>query len=1047
MSQGEHSMTSDPFLRQLADLCRTHPTRAKWVFVPSHAIGLTLGDRLAREGFDWANVRFVTPLDVAVRMSAPLLVGQEISPSEEQLGPPLIMRLLLERPEDGGYFRSMADHPTLAEALWRTVRELRYAGMRAADFQASAFTSTAKHAELVALLTAYERHLESHRIADIPIVLEEAIKHLDWCPIGSDDVVSEVAGVAWPPVTRRFLDSLPGRRIAPRVLDIPGLEVPDRVKVLGAKPELVAPPGASDASRLRFLRAPGEAGAALKDGSLHVFHAGGHDAEVEAIIRSILASPFTLDQVEIACASDVLALTAWEKAQRLGWPVTLSAGTPASMTRPGRALLRWCEWVEEGFAASDLRVLLQSNDITIGPASTADPSQPDASGVTPGTAARLLLKAGCTWGRTTYVPALEAHASDLERKAAEVGEQDGWRARRAGQCRLLGRWAQALVDAVPDAGDDGQVAIAAVLDAAAQFVEAHAVRASDLDNLALADILRAIERLRTLGSTRGPITLALRFLEEAVGGIRVARSRPQPGHLHVSSLAEASVDGRPMVFACGLAEAQVFSAAVEDPVLLDAERERISAGGRFQLATSADRLAESVFAVVSALARLGASARRITLSFSCVDTRDYRQTFPSWLILQAWRLKEGLPAATYEDMQAGLGEPASPVPGEKERAPASASWWLRASRVGEAALPAVAQAFPAIERGRIALLQRATNDLTAFDGLAPEAGPDLDPTRTDRVVSATLLQNAAACPFRFFLEHGLGIDPIEEDGGGDDEWLGPLRRGSELHELYAALLRRARGEKRRVSVQEDLDWMLARASGRLEELKHDIPPPSDEVCAVESEEILEDVRMFVESEAEANDVEPLAFEVGFGHPGGRDEEPEPLARPEAVAIPIGKARRLLVRGRIDRIDRIGKHAYQVLDYKTGRFKRDDYDGIFRQGRLLQHALYGAAAELILAPQDKGAEVKQGVYWHPTGRGHNRRAVIPARGRPALVNVVGRLADVIGAGLFIQTPEEGGCRYCPFAAACGEKPWETSARKVKADVSGCIQPWQALQEVE
>jgi hypothetical protein len=29
----------DPFLDQLASLCRAHVTRAKWVFVPSHALG------------------------------------------------------------------------------------------------------------------------------------------------------------------------------------------------------------------------------------------------------------------------------------------------------------------------------------------------------------------------------------------------------------------------------------------------------------------------------------------------------------------------------------------------------------------------------------------------------------------------------------------------------------------------------------------------------------------------------------------------------------------------------------------------------------------------------------------------------------------------------------------------------------------------------------------------------------------------------------------------------------------------------------------------
>src|SRR5271167_2453343 len=108
----------DPFLDQLKGLCTSYPTRAKWVFVPTRALGRTLGDRLVLEGTDWANLRFVTPLDIALRMGAPFLVERGIDPSEEGLGAALMMRLLLDLPEDGGYFRSLADHSTMAQALW-----------------------------------------------------------------------------------------------------------------------------------------------------------------------------------------------------------------------------------------------------------------------------------------------------------------------------------------------------------------------------------------------------------------------------------------------------------------------------------------------------------------------------------------------------------------------------------------------------------------------------------------------------------------------------------------------------------------------------------------------------------------------------------------------------------------------------------------------------------------------------------------------------------------------------------------------------------------
>ena len=107
----------DTFIDQLKGLCAVYPTRAKWVFVLTHAIGRTLGDRLVLEGTDWANLRFVTPLDIALRMGAPFLVERGIDPSEEGLGPALIMRLLLDLPIQPGYFRPLASQPTMAQAL------------------------------------------------------------------------------------------------------------------------------------------------------------------------------------------------------------------------------------------------------------------------------------------------------------------------------------------------------------------------------------------------------------------------------------------------------------------------------------------------------------------------------------------------------------------------------------------------------------------------------------------------------------------------------------------------------------------------------------------------------------------------------------------------------------------------------------------------------------------------------------------------------------------------------------------------------------------
>src|SRR5262249_15827979 len=108
----------DPFVAQLADLCRAHPTRAQWVFVPAQEIARTIGARLVLAGTDWANLRFVTPFEIALRMGAPFLVERGVDPSEEGLGPALVMRLLLDLPERDGYFRPLASQPSMAAALW-----------------------------------------------------------------------------------------------------------------------------------------------------------------------------------------------------------------------------------------------------------------------------------------------------------------------------------------------------------------------------------------------------------------------------------------------------------------------------------------------------------------------------------------------------------------------------------------------------------------------------------------------------------------------------------------------------------------------------------------------------------------------------------------------------------------------------------------------------------------------------------------------------------------------------------------------------------------
>ena len=333
---------------------------------------------------------------------------------------------------------------------------------------------------------------------------------------------------------------------------------------------------------------------------------------MDEVLRRVAASGQPLDRVEIACASSAYAQLIRDRANRLDWPVTLSTGVPATRTRPGRLLLSFCAWVGANFAAADLRRMLQSGDCW--PAALESPSAGTGQAVSPGQAARLLLKAQASLGRRTYGAALTRLAEEYDRRAKddENSEEDrDWNARKAAQTTALRAWIAGVLSAVPEPDEhDGTVALSALAAGAAAFLDANAARASAEDAKASIAIAEALDDLRALGDYRCDVPTGLRFLRERIESLAVARDRPRPGHLHVSSLADAGYDGRPLVFVVGLQEGGVFPSAVEDPVLLDAERRAISP----LLRTSADRVDEAVFAGLSRLAALGASPSLVSVT-------------------------------------------------------------------------------------------------------------------------------------------------------------------------------------------------------------------------------------------------------------------------------------------------------------------------------------------------------------------------------------------------------------------------------------------------
>jgi RecB family exonuclease len=1002
----------DPFVDQVKRLCAAYPARAKWVFVPTHAIGRTLGERIALEGTNWLNLRFVTPLDIALPMGAPFLVERGIDPSEEGLGSALMMRLMLDLPLERGYFRPLADHPTMAQALWTTVYELRMAGVRPEALQPEGFSSPDKHAELVALLSAYEHFLDLHKRGDIAALYEEAMKHQDWCPIQSQDCWTELPDTNWSPVQRLFIDSMRGERLHPRAYELSGVPIPRRL--MARKTERFM--ADVKMNELAFLMSPASAPERTSaKAKIALFHAGGHEAEIDEVFRRILAAGANLDQVEIACASDAHVALIWEKALRHNWPVTLGPGIPAAFTRPGRALIGLCDWIETDFSASHFRRLLQSGDLAVGE---------EVEGFTAGQAARLLGRAEAGWGRATYGLALGRLHKTYESRAADQDASDEDRAdarAKAERTMRVRDWITELVASLPEPAADGKVLLQTVVSAVLAFLERSTTRSNALDHRAVAALQDYVGELRALGPFSCAFPASLRFIRERVQSLYVASERPRPGHLYACSLSQSGYAGREHLFIVGLEEGRVFSSSTEDAVLLDAERAGISA----DLRLSTDRIDEAVYAV---LMRLAASAASATFSYSCRDTREFRETYASWLMLQAFRLQQGDATLSYNQMKIALGEPKSAVPEDRQTALSSGGWWLRSVvGTGDEGIKILGSAFRGVAHGCAAEGRRQSPEFTEFDGYVPEAGPVLDPCAPETSYSVTELEKAAECPFRFFLKRGLGVRPVDERERDKDIWLDPLTRGSELHELYAALLRRARDENRRPN-KEDGAWLIALAKDRLGKLNEETPAATLQILEGESKDFLADVELFLEAESSNTASTAIGVEVSFGRP--LDNDREPLARSEAVGVDLGSGITFRIAGRIDRIDRVGPTSFEVLDYKTGGFWRPKWHGAFNGGRRLQHALYGLAAVALLKASYKNPEVTAGVYYFSSYKGQLERVTIQSPKKDDIAAVLRDLRDLIIKGQFIRTPDESDCKFCDYVPACGGEANRQAGEKLR-----------------
>jgi ATP-dependent helicase/nuclease subunit B len=468
-----------------------------------------------------------------------------------------------------------------------------------------------------------------------------------------------------------------------------------------------------------------------------------------------------------------------------------------------------------------------------------------------------------------------------------------------------------------------------------------------------------------------------------------------------------------VTFVVGLDEATFPGRGLQDPVLLDEERTALS----LELPTSADGLRASLFGLAAVLASVRG---RIVLGYPSFDAVEGRESFPSSIVLQAFRLLRGDAGLDYRALESGLEEAAGYLPGAASRAFDETEWWLErlagpnAVAAGAATVPVH---FPDLAAGLSAAAARAGDVLTAYDGLVDIAPvrADVDPTAGGRaVMSASRLELLARCPFAYFLKHVLGIEAPEEVAFDRSRWLDPLQRGSLVHEILCAFMTRIRETGEAVAADRHAGLLDGIADAVVARWREEVPPPSTPIFEGERRDIRETLRIFLAAEtARKEKGEPFAFELEIVR--------QPIALDDGRSFPL--------RGFIDRVDRLTADTYRVLDYKTGSAAAYENLVEFGRGRNIQHALYAVALEAMLAGRPGGGRprVTRSGYFFPSRRGEGLEIVVKDFDRGRLRRLLGDLLALLTEGYFIAGPEAK-CGYCDYAPVCGTEAPQRSGRK-------------------
>jgi RecB family exonuclease len=732
------------------------------------------------------------------------------------------------------------------------------------------------------------------------------------------------------------------------------------------------------------------------------------DDEVRAAVRAVVDAArggTPLERIAILFgAREPYGRLVHEHLEAAGVPRNGAAVRPLAGSVVGRSLLDLLALPDHDFRRADVVGLLGRSAAAQGWARRVPVAEWQ----------RVSRRAGVVAGRDQWSERLERLAAELDRRASDIEvsgtdpfDESGAERRReafermqrrAQRVRDLAAIVVGLIDDITDAAAGPQTWSTRVrwLRRLAGRLVGDAGGRGDWprDEQRAADrVEAALERLASLDGADDPPTLDVfrRTLELELDADLGRVGRFGEGVL-VGPLSFAVGLDLDLVIVLGMAEGTLPAAVHDDSLLPDGER-RLALG---ELPLRRDRVGREQRRLLAALA----SADRHLLCAPRGDLRSSSERVPSrWLAgLPAWSGADGRGPENVPSFAHAVTHTSFPATEQEYR--------LRAGAGDD----------PVVEAGSGVVRARRSRDFTRFDG---NLAGVVVPSPVDDVVSSTRLESWAECPFAYFVNHLLQVEPVEDPA--QLLTISAWDRGSLVHEVLQSFVDDvlARPLDRRPA--PDRPWSPT-DHARMREL-------AERVCddyeargltgrpvfwRRERAQILALADRFLtddDTHRRRDGTQPIAAELRFGY-GDDGTGPGP------VVVPLADGRGLRFRGAADRVDVGDDGTVHVMDYKTG--KSDDFRGLGpdnpdERGTKLQLPVYGLAARQFVGRAD--AQV-QAHYWFISEREGFKRIgyAVDEQVLARVGSTLATIVDGIERGAFPARPDATyspwvTCPYC------------------------------------